>query len=72
MPRPLQLDLLFLVPTAQRRRGVSAAMYADILRLRRAGISVYAEGRQHRVGGRLLDTRQFRRFAAAFRQGQSL
>jgi hypothetical protein len=60
---PAQLSLLDLAPAPQRRGGVTKATYALIVALRKACIPVYAEGRHHRVGGRLLDGCQLRRFA---------
>lgn len=62
-----QLSILDRAPAVQKRRPVDADTYAAIGLLRSAGKTVYAAGDQHRVDGRLLDTDQLRRLAAAYK-----
>ncbi len=67
-----QTSLLDLISTRQPRRQAreSSDIYDVIRALRRAGISVYAEGKGHRVRGSLMDTREMMLFARQIVGGQ--
>lgn len=60
---------MFAPPSARRTRGESAGFHAKVLALRRAGHRVYRVSTgQLRIDNRIVDLRQFARFARRLMQ----
>jgi hypothetical protein len=68
-----QTRLFDLVSTRQTRRQSREMddLYAAIRALRRSGVSVYAEGKNHRVGGTIMATHELMWFARVRTRGRS-